>query len=255
MALNLTYSDVAFPAIAGLGLGVGARLARWGYDIANKSGTRAPVKLPPVESSAVEVPVDVSEEEAEELKKQGIKVKTAADNILDTAVQGSIGTLSAVGGWSALDSFLDKKRKAKAMSSLERSRKRVQALINGEPDPADAGLSRAMKVAEDVYVENLGISEVGSHIAELPKTAGFIADLGMRGAAGVGEVLAPIGIPLGIAGTIVAMNAYNKNKDENKYRAKAKAMRDYLNNVGASTPMAVMVPTLKKRDPATEITG
>jgi hypothetical protein len=255
MPLNLTYGDVAFPAIAGLGLGVGARLARWGYDIANKSGTRAPIKLPPVESSAVEVPVDVTEEEAEELKKQGIKVKTAADNILDTAVQGSIGTLSAVGGWSALDSFLDKKRKDKAHKSLERSRRRVQALINGEADPADAGLSRAMKVAEDVYIDNVGTSELGSNTAEFQKVSGIVADLGLRGAEGIGEFLAPVGIPLGIAGTIVAMNAYNKSKDENKYRAKAKAMRDYLNNIGASTPTAVMVPILKKRDPATENAG
>ena len=53
MTINLTYGDVAFPAITGLGLGVGARLARWGYDIANKTGTRAPVKLSPVESAAV----------------------------------------------------------------------------------------------------------------------------------------------------------------------------------------------------------
>lgn len=253
--LNLTYGDVAFPAVAGLGLGVGARLARWGYDIANKSGTRAPVKLSPVESSAVEVPVDVSEEEAEELRKKGVKVKQAADNVLDTAVQGTLGTLSTVGGWSLVDSILDSKRKAKAQKSLERSRQRVQALINGQPDPADAGLGRALKVAEDAYIENVGISEMGYHVVQV-KTAAFSIDdvipsIVGRGASTIGEVLKPLGIPLGIAGTLVAMKAYNANKDENKYRAKAKAMRDYLNNVGAETPTAVMVPVLRKTPAAT----
>jgi hypothetical protein len=253
MAINLTYSDVAFPAITGLGLGVGARLARWGYDIANKSGTRAPAKLPPVESSAVEVPVDVSEEEAEELRKKGVKVKQAADNVLDTAIQGTIGTLSTVGGWSLADKILDSKRKAKAQKSLERSRRRVQALINGESDPADQGISRALKVAADVYIENVGLSEFGDHV-QFPKAAAALDDvvpsIVSRGASTIGEILKPLGIPLGIAGTLVAMKAYNANRDENKYRAKAKAMRDYLNNIGAETPTAVMVPVVRKQPAA-----
>lgn len=257
MPLNLTYSDIAFPAITGLGLGVGARLARWGYDIANKSGTRAPVKLSPVESAAVEVPVDVSEEEAEELKKKGIRVKQAADNILDTAVQGSLGTLSAVGGWSLADKILDSKRKAKAQKSLERSRRRVEALIRGDQDPEDAGLARAMKVAAEVYIQHIGDSEpgVGTVREVRAKTASVLEEVAPgilgRGVSTVGEILKPLGIPLGIAGTLVAMKAYNASRDENKYRAKAKAMRDYLNNVGAETPTAVMVPVVRKKHPAT----
>jgi hypothetical protein len=249
MPINLTYGDVAFPAIAGLGLGVGARLARWGYDIANKTGTRAPVKLSPVESAAVEVPVDVSEEEAEELRKRGVKVKQAADNVLDTALQGSVGVLSAVGGWSIADKILDAKRKAKAQRSLERSRRRVQSLINGDPDHRDVGISRAIKVAEDVYIDNVGVSEFGANTAGLQKVAAMddiVPSIVSRGASTVGEVLKPLGIPLGIAGTILAIKAYNTSRDENKYRAKAKAMRDYLNNIGAETPTAVMVPVVRK---------
>jgi hypothetical protein len=93
------------------------------------------------------------------------------------------------------------------------------------------------------------------HVVQV-KTAAFSIDdvipsIVGRGASTIGEVLKPLGIPLGIAGTLVAMKAYNANKDENKYRAKAKAMRDYLNNVGAETPTAVMVPVLRKTPAAT----
>lgn len=189
--------------------------------------------------------MEVSDDEAEELRKRGINVKTAADTVLDTALQGTVGTLGAFGGYKLLGNWLDQKRKARADAALQKSRRRVQGLIEGDPQSGDEGLARAMKVASLVYLKHVGDLEVRD-VLMAKEAASAFPSVGGSLAGAVGEAAAPIGIPLGIAGTLVAMNAFNKGNEENKYKARSKALRDYLNNLGPEAPMAVMTPIQRK---------
>ena len=271
---DISAWDVAWPAATGLGLGLGARLLRHGYDLKTKRGLRAPKEAPAVESAQIEVPVEVSEEEANELKRQGLKVGSALDastprpgkgparqvlpkaqptnstsmpsstapvvklavaGLVANVAQGLLGAGAAYGGWKMLDDKLDEDRVAKAKASLNRSRERVKRLIAGEPDPSEVGAAAAMKTAEELFMKEAIdlLSSVGS---------------GLVG--GAMDLMAPIGIPLGIGAALIGAKSYNDAKRANKYRQRIKQITESLEGETPSPPMAVLHPILRKKSPA-----
>lgn len=268
--------DVAWPTAAGLGIGLGARLLRHGVDLKSKKGVRAPKTTSPLESAQIEVPVDVSDEEAAALQAQGIKVgadrsvlpaavatdstvmpskrgvtmspaakpvvpgatKVGAEGLTSTVLQGALGAGAAYGGWSVLDNILDKQRLEKAKGSLQRSRDRVKRLIAGEPDPSEAGIATALKTAEELFLKQSSIgTSIGSSII-----------------GGATDIMAPIGIPLGIGAALLGAKAYNESKSANKYRQRVKQISDSLEHEDPMAPVAVLHP-VRRRKAAPSDTG
>jgi hypothetical protein len=268
---DISAWDVAAPLAVGGGLGVGARLLRHAFDLKTKRGLRAP-KLPTsLESAQIEVPVDVSPEEAAELKAQGIKVgaaldrgpvaapaikvkapvlpkavptnsttmpgstnvvmKTAVSGLAGNVMQGVLGAGAAAGGWALLDSHLDSERVAKAKASLMRSRERVKRLIAGEPDPSELGAAQALKTAEELFF----------------KQAIDFTDVGASVVGGATDLMAPLGIPLGIGAALLGAKAYNETKASNKYRQRVKQITESLEGEEALPPVAVLHPRLRKQ--------
>jgi len=254
--LNLSAWDVAWPLIAGGTIGLGARLGRWGHDIASRGPDASAKPLKPVEPARVRVPVPVTKEEAEELKRQGVTVgrrpKTAASNFLDTGIQGVLAAGAGAGGWVLLDNFLDKKRKTKAERSLQRSRQRVERLIQGTPEDGDDGLHRAMKLAAEIYeAATDAVAEVEAETEGISKTA-FFDYLGGKAAEGALSTfltgLKPLGFPVGVGATLVAARAFQENRDANKFRQRVKGMSDFVDAGREQRPMAVLEPYLEEED-------
>lgn len=237
-AMHITPWDVAWPIAVGGGLGVGSRLARWGTDIARRTGERGRKRMRPVERAKVRIPVPVSREEAEELEREGIEIgrigKTAASTVFDTGLQGLLLGGSAVAGWKTLDGYLDRKRKQQAQRALQRGRDRVERLTRGLPEEEDLGLYRALKVAADIYIETRPMAKQAS--------------IGGGILTGAAHMLSPLGIPLGIGATIAGAKAYHDSRALNKYRRNISAMRDYYRDLPERAPMAVLEPVLEEDD-------
>jgi hypothetical protein len=265
---DITAGDVAWPGAAGLGLGLGARLIRQGVDLKTKKGIRAPKETSPLESAQIEVPIDVSDEEADELASRGIKVgadravlpaavatdsttmptkrgvtmspaakppaapvKVGAEGLTATVLQGALGAGAAYGGWSLLDNHLDKERLTRAKGSLQRSRDRIKRLIAGENE---TGISTVLKTAEDLFLKQ---ANLGSTIG-----AGLIG--------GATDLMTPIGIPLGIGAALLSAKAYNESKSANKYRQRIKQISESLEHEEPMAPVAVLRPVRRRRPTA-----
>lgn len=302
---DISAWDVAWPVAAGAGIGLGARLLRQGHDLKTKRGIRPPKEAPPIESAQIEVPVEITPEEAKELRRQGLKVgsfldrcnggpaegvpdgvkiatagapiapiqagkpatvgtgrslapgakvvadtttmpsaagvttKIGAEGLTATVAQGLLGAGAAYGGWTLLDKHLDDQRVEKAKASLNRSRERVKRLIAGDPDPSEAGMAQALKIAEEVFL----------------KQAGFVSDAGGAAVGGVADLMAPIGIPLGIGAALIGAKAYNDTKSTNKYRQRVKQITESMEHEDPVPPIAVLHPVVKRPVKIDPVTG
>jgi len=233
---NLDPASVTKWGLGGAALGAGARLAKYLADVARNRDVSSAVKVKKTISPVAEIPVDVSEEEAADLARQGIKVKTAAvTDVLAGAGLGALGTAAAYGGWRLLDSKFDEQRKAEAKKQLGRARRRVERLLTRQPEAQDIKIAAAMEAAEEVYFKEAGIM-----------------DSVVTGAANMlSTPLTYVAPGIGAIATLAAVAGYNRAKESNKNTQKAKALRNmFVDNRVVETPQASMVPVLRKK-PAT----
>lgn len=222
-----------------LAVGAGARIVKHLLDISRDSDIRTPVTGKRLRSNVTEVPVTVTPEEAEQLKANGVKVKTATDFVppglmdgpfVQNVGLGALGTAALAGGWKGVDSFIDHKRKAKAKEELERQRNRVEKLLDANPDPMDAKIAGILAAGEDHYIKVAGIGDV---IAQ---------PLNMVSA---------LGLPLGAAGVLGLAASYASARKNSEQEQKLKQVRDqYTEGLEPEAPVLALQPVVRQNLPA-----
>lgn len=226
----------AAPAVAGLAgfAGVGARVAKSLLDLVRRDDPdSSPAVISRTEDPIAEVPVEVSQDEAQELRRKGIPVKTAGESYLnrmgalDAFGVGALGTLSLLGGWKLADKVLDAQRKSEAEAAREKVRRRIQAILSDKPEPEDVGLHAQMKAAEAVYMEK--------------KAFDITSWLGLKGG-----VVNPLAALLGATLTISGLQAYNTAYAGSEDTGKIKALKSYLKKMKVKPPLVTVTPFVRR---------
>lgn len=240
-------SDVV--AAGGLGLlgGAGAQFGKQLYRSAMGKDVD-PVNITPPTPANVKIPVDVSPEEAEELKRQGIAVKSANLGFLDNAVlAGGVATPAAWAGWKGVQSLYSMKRKSDAQARLDTAKQRVQGLLDNQPVPGDEPIAGAMKTAEDAFFHKEAFGGVTDSLANFGK-AMWNAPAAFSYA----------GIPIGVGAALTGAATFNDVMENNKYKKTLKAIKNYQEGLPTQTPVAEMEPVLRRANGGTSpapITG
>lgn len=227
---NLGY--IPHVALGSLALGAGGRLARNLVDLSRGGDKR--LRAPAMERATASIPIEVTPEEAEELRRKGLKVrkvlKTAQydPSILHSIGYGALGAGAGMGGWALADKFLDSMRKRQAEKRRDRVRQRIERLLSGEPDDQDLQIADQMKVAEEQLLS-------GQDPADLLKEAG------------VKDWLSLGGMALGAGGLVSLLSGYRKGRESSKARAKAQALRRLLRERPVAPPAAAVDPYVVDR--------
>ncbi len=222
----LPASDILKAALIGGGVGLGARGLKQVSDLWQERDVKSPVNLPRLPSPNVRLPVRVSPEEAAELERQGLTVRRVkrASDFINNLGMAAVGAGAAYGGWKLLDGPLDEDRKALATAKLKATRRRVEMLLNDQPQHPDLALHGYMKAAEDVYL----------------KTAGFGSDLFMHSL----DLFSPLAIPLGLAGVALGAGAYNDAQSANKNEQAIRALKSHYTHQSVSPSRAELEPVV-----------
>jgi len=235
MEWNVNPGTVAAWGLGGAAIGAGTRLAKYIADVGRDRDVASAVDVKKQVAPVAEIPTEVTEEEAAELRRRGIAVKEASSlgDVAAGAGLGALGTLGVYGGWKMLDSTFDGQRKKESKKRLDRARQRVERLLNGAPEQQDIKIAAAMHAAEEVFFE---------------KKAG-LADSMVSGAANaVAYPFTYIAPGLGAIATLAAVAGYNRAKENNKNTQKAKALRNqYVDSRKPDVPVATLVPVLKRK--------
>ena len=238
-----TAKNVVPAALLGsLAVGTGGRLVKNLFDLLR--GRDGATTLPRPRSQVTELPVEVSEEEAEELRRKGVQVRrklaaTATPPVTPDKVKvvngtpswlgafalGGGTTAAGMGGWYLADKVIDSLRRRAAQSDTDRVRQRIQRVLEDEPEEEDARLYGSMKAAEDAHFS----TPVGQQ-----KTALGLSDLGWILPAAVGSGL-----------TFNALAGFNDAERQSPYAARAGAIKSFLRNRVAGSPQISMVPVLR----------
>ena len=227
----------------GAAAGVGTRLIKNLFDIVRRGSQTEVETLNLSETPVASVPMEVSEEEAEELRRKGIKVKRilekqptvkeAADDYTAGAKigLGATAAAAALAGWKFSDWLVDKARKSVVEGDLDKLRKRVKRVIDDSPEDSDIPLHAYMKAAEVHYFEKkAGIGDVFN------TGAGWaIPDPILQGLGGIG-----------ILGLVAA---YNQVSEESKYKAKVKGLKSYMKYKPTETTTVTIDPVVVQRTP------
>jgi hypothetical protein len=190
-------SDVVGPALLGLGVGAGGRSLKQLYDVYR--GKNRPPVIPAMPQSSTKIPVTVTPEEAAQLEAGGVSVKHASEGFLPGVVAGLSAVPGAYLGWQGMDSMFGAQRKALAKAKLDKTRARLEGLLNDSPVQADAPLHAAMKVAEDQAFN---------------KQAGSFGY--------------PLGFPLGMGMAMMGLSAFNHARSDDRYKNTVGALKNYL---------------------------
>lgn len=240
-SMNSFLQAAPWVAAAGLAGGLSARGLRHGFDMlryGNTDGT--PIDIDTVPASVAELPVTVTKEEAEELRRKGVKVKrkvihkaAAVDlgnarwnlGFWSSLPAGALGAGALVGGWKLGDMGLDALRMHFAKDKKKKVEERISRILKDNPDDQDVPLHATMKAAEDAYFAKKA-SFMGVENPSYP----------------LQNYASALGLLLGAGGTLAGLSAYNTVSSQNKYNEKSKALRAYLRNQAARTPRAIMDP-------------
>jgi len=224
--------------LGGLALGAGGRLVKNLFDMGRPEDEPAGVKLPGRQLDVAEVPVDVDEEEARRLLRQGIAVRPKLAAEVTTRPGGSdmggaltlglLGTGSAMGGWYLADKLVDKFRRQAAKQDVGRVRRRIERLLDDDPEEEDEPVYGYMKAAEDAFF---------TQSPEMQKTALGLSDLWWM-------------LPMGVGGgaLINAVAGFQESRRQNPHIAKAKQLKNYLRNRATKRPRVSMVPVLRMKE-------
>jgi hypothetical protein len=205
-------------------LGGGARVVKGLADLIRRPDPESsPENIEPTEEPIVEVPVPVSHEEAEELRRKGMQVKRAV-SLMDFKVGpegafalGALGTGAVMGGWSLTDKLVDAYRKNRAEAKRNAIKNRITKLMNDDPAEEDLDLHANMKAAESVHFEKKAISLVH-------------------------HVVNPLSALLGGGMLLAGVRAYNQASVSGDEAAKIKALKGYLKKQKTTHPIISTVP-------------
>jgi hypothetical protein len=250
---NMDRGDILGAGLLGVGAGIGTRAVKRLIELAKGKDYRPPVDLPKIERPSVKMPVELSPEEAAQLEAQGQKVRhvkaAAITGLMDNILTGGLLAGGAYAGWKGLDAYFDNQRRELAKKRLDHARNRVQKLLSDKPDMTDIALHAQMKAAEDHYfAKNAGLGD--SILGPINRTL-TNAGMGLRNAVGDAakgaleagtNMIAPIGIPVALLGTIMAIRAYRKSDKANKYRQAATAIKKFYNNRAVQPADAELEP-------------
>lgn len=178
-------SWLMYSGLIGGGLGMGARLVKHLID------QRKPT-VKPLHAPGAQLPIEVTPEEALALESRGEDVKTAFEwtggptsSAVGGAIRGALGTGAALGGYSLIDSLIDRARKKQMRQDIEHLRGRLSDVLTDSPAPQDVPLHAQMKAAEDVYfakdasvVANTVDSLLPPSLAALAGGASVLAGIG-----------------------------------------------------------------------------
>jgi hypothetical protein len=209
------------PAFAGGGLaiGAGARLIKNLADLARRNTDEGQVaSMEPSVAPLAEIPVKITPEEAEALKRKGIKVRKMLRKnafVFDNIGLGAAAVGGAVGGWSLLDKLIHKNRKATLRGDVSTLRKRIEKVLDDEPEEQDQKLHAYMKAAEDLYFKKVGFLDTGLQV-------------------------------LGGGAALAAMAAYKAQQRNNRYIAAIKAIKGQARSRPSEAARAVLVPILEE---------
>lgn len=206
-----------------------------------------PKQMPRRRSSGADIPLEVTEEEAEELRRQGVKVrevasKTASDEVvqgkpsaLGGLALGAIGTGGALAGWGLTDMAINALRSRAAKADADRIRERIQRLLEDDPHEMDTQLHSQMKTAEDAYINgHTKVAAVDSlkRIGQAVDTAWWLL-----------PALAGSGM------TIHALGGLRSAMRDSRALEKAKARRRFARHrMISETPEARLVPVLRRQE-------
>jgi hypothetical protein len=217
----------------GLGTGLGARAIKGLMDsIRNPDPYLSPVEIKDTLAPVSKVPMEVSEDEAEELRRKGIKVKTVmrkkAISLEGGLGVGALGLAAGLGGWAVSDKIYDYMRKRDLAEEVKGVRKRIKRILDDEAMDHDEKLHSYMKKAEAIHFGDVNT-----------KHAGFMDALGTLFSESYGPAIT---IPIGAAGAIAAAAAYRNARRGNKYLSKAKALKSKLDSAPAEAAKLELEP-------------
>lgn len=224
----------AAPYVAGTAAlaGGGVRALKGVYDMVTRQDPEAaPVNIAHTELPVTHVPVQVSGDEADELRRKGIKVrrvlKTAEFpnfdiNPAEAVGLGALGTGAAIGGWKFSNWLLNRNRQAAVNEEKERVKNRIKGLLNDSPSEEDTALHANMKAAEDMYFMKKA----------LQKEAWY------PGQSAVNTLAALLGGSLVFSG----MRAYNQAQAGSEQASKIQGLKSLLKKKKTEAPMAVAEP-------------
>lgn len=241
--------------VGGIGAlgGAGLRLARELMTLGGRSPERSPAKLKVRPPSVARIPVEVSEEEAEELRRRGVRVREvlhktsanherpkriAAPRVVTTgpvsptgaAALGVVGTGSALAGWSLTDRVIGHLRRQAAKGDVKRIRRRIERVLKDDPEEEDEELYGVMKAAEDTY-----FAQKPEEQTSMEKTAFGLRDL---------YWLLPA--TLGAGATFQAVAGFQRAQQDSPARAKIKALKSGLQAQRMSPVEAGMKPFVRR---------
>lgn len=230
--------------ILGLAGGGAARLGKSLYDTYTRPGvTSGPKAVPRRRTSGAEMPIEVTEEEAEELRRRGVKVREILSKQAQDVVQGkpsalgglalgAVGAGTAVGGWTLMDMAVNALRSRAAKSDSNRIRQRIQQLLDDDPYEQDAPLYAQMKTAEEEYVSgNTKVAAVNMRdVGSAASTAWWL----LPALAGGGMTIHALG---GLRGAMRDSRALEK----------VKARRNFARQMFQDQPEARLTPVLKRQ--------
>lgn len=233
----LQPSDVVGAAGLGVAGGLGARGIRHLVDLYR--GKEDDTDFGATPTPAIKVPVEVTPEEAAQLQQHGVQLKKKLAGFVNNVAMGVAGTAGALGGWQALDSFLENRRRNRVKGELESTRQRVQKLLEDNPAQPDLALHATMKAAEDLWFEKEALDLSGYTLSNMIGSAASKALQGADTALGTPY----LGVPMGIFGTLAALSAYRESR-KNKYDQAAGAVRGFYQRQKEQVPQAELEPVV-----------
>lgn len=251
-----TTGAIPLVGLGGLALGAGGRLVKNLLDLRRRNNAATEVDIPKLSPDTVDIPIEVTEEEAEELRKRGITVKRLMQKISEDRTSffqaydpsffggvgyGVLGGATAMAGWKLVDYLIDRARKNEVKSDIERTRRRIRSLLDDRPEVGDERAHAFMKAAEDMYFEGNVQPEDVTDPAMMTKIAVF-----------PGWIKALSGGAVGVSALLALLGSYKKAMKASPVRTKLKAIRDAVRSRLARTPIVGLSPYARVRPPAEE---
>jgi hypothetical protein len=267
-----TLSHLPTIAASALLAGVGARLAQRAV---TPSPHTIPEEIRRVRSRVEELPVQVTKEQAEELRRRGIDVRTVKRaEVQPSAINAALYGLGAVGsaaaGWSLADYFTRSHDKSRARERVDRIRGRIERLLQDRtPEDLtreDAKLRSVIKLAAERHARAPGVLEraatsTAKGMQQVSDAAGAVRDSAVSAADAVVDTLhglkrgtqTVLAGGAGILGALLAYGVYRGGKDAQRRRKDERdrlrsGSFDVLRQRHALAPMVDPVPYVVEDD-------
>jgi hypothetical protein len=242
-ALDSFAKALPYVALTAGGVGALGRIGKGVLDVIRRDDPEAgPVSMPEMAVPVSKTRLEVTPEEAAELRRKGIKVKKVIKKAtldvghISNVGLGAAGAAALLGAWHGTDALIDKIRKSKAKKELEDTKKKIVRVLNDNPESEDElALHGMMKAAEDIY-----FAPALHKLAEVKEASTFVNDI--TGANN--PILRGLGIGIGGTAVLAAVAAYRNATAKSRFLAKAKGLKNLLKNKAVETPVASIEPVV-----------